>query len=128
MLLALSGYQVTVRGQASISRGRELARVAGIKNAAALDALAGDPVSVDLIAEGPWMLAQPSIQPSVLTLPPGGISSATPVDRLTGTVTLHDANWKAEFLANAVVIYQATLRLAPGELRWDPVVFSYGPV
>jgi hypothetical protein len=128
MLLALSGYQVTVRGQASISRGRELARVAGIKNAAALDALAGDPVSVDLIAEGPWMLAQPSIQPSVLTLPPGGISSATPVDRLTGTVTLHDANWKAEFLANAVVISQATLRLAPGELRWDPVVFSYGPV
>jgi hypothetical protein len=26
------------------------------------------------------------------------------------------------------LISQATLHLAPGELRWDPVVFSYGPV
>jgi hypothetical protein len=128
MLLALSGYQVTARGETSISRGRELARVAGLANASALDALAGDPVSVDLTAEGPWMLIQPPIQPSVLTLPPGGISSATPADRLTGTVTLHDANWKAEFLANAVLISQATLHLAHGELRWEPVVFSYGPV
>jgi hypothetical protein len=126
--LSLSGYQVTVHGETSISRGRELARVAGLANVAALDALAGDPVSVDLTAEGPWMLAHPSIQPSVLTLPPGGISSATPADRLTGTVTLHNANWKAEFLANAVLISQATLHLAPGELRWEPVVFSYGPV
>jgi hypothetical protein len=126
--LSLSGYQVTVHGETSISRGRELARVAGLAYVAALDALAGDPVSVDLTAEGPWMLAHPSIQPSVLTLPPGGISSATPADRLTGTVTLHNANWKAEFLANAVLISQATLHLAPGELRWEPVVFSYGPV
>jgi hypothetical protein len=126
--LTLSGYQVTVRGQASISRGRELARVAGFANAAALDALAGAPVSVDLTADGPWMLIQPPIQPSGLTLPPSGISFATPADSLTGTVTLHNANWKAEFLANAVLISQATLHLAPGELRWDPAVFSYGPV
>jgi hypothetical protein len=41
---------------------------------------------------------------------------------------LHDANWKADFLTNAVLISQATLHLAPGELRWDPVLFSYGPV
>jgi hypothetical protein len=126
--LTLSGYQVTVRGQASISRGRELARVAGFANAAALDALAGAPVSVDLTADGPWMLIQPPIQPSGLTLPPSGISFATPADSLTGTVILHNANWKAEFLANAVLISQATLHLAPGELRWEPVVFSYGPV
>ena len=125
---ALSGYQVTVRGETSISRGRELARVVGLANASALDDMAGDPVSVDLTAEGPWMLPQQPNQPSVLTLPPGGISSATPADRLTGTVTLHNANWKAEFLTNAVLISQATLHLAPGELRWDPVVFSYGPV
>ena len=125
--LTLSGYQVTVRGETSISRGRELARVAGLANAA-LDALAGDTASVDLTAEGPWMQAQSSIQPLILTLPPGGISSATSADRLTGTVILRDANWKAEFLANAVLISQATLHLAPGELRWDPVVFSYGPV
>ena len=37
---------------------REMAHVAGLENAAALDALAGDPVAVDLSAEGPWMTAQ----------------------------------------------------------------------
>ena len=54
--LMLSGYQLTVRGQASITRARDLARVAGIINTTALDTLAGDPVSVDLVASGPWML------------------------------------------------------------------------
>jgi hypothetical protein len=47
---------------------------------------------------------------------------------LTGTVTLRNANWKADYLANPVEISQATLHLSLSELRWDPVVFSYGPV
>jgi hypothetical protein len=126
--LTLSGYQVTVRGETSISRGRELAHMVGLVNASTLDALAGDPVYIDLTAVGPWMLAQQQNQPSVLTLPSGSTSSATPADSLTGTVTLHNANWKAEFLTNAVLISQATLHLVPGELRWEPIVFSYGPV
>jgi hypothetical protein len=130
--LMLSGYQLSVRGQASISRGRELARVAGIRNVAALDALAGDPVSVDLAASGPWML--PVQTSPVQTLSLGGLSLAatppttTPADRLTGTVTLRNATWKADYLVNPVEISQATLHLASGELRWDPVLFSYGPV
>jgi hypothetical protein len=125
--LSLSGYQVTVHGETSISRGRELARVAGLANAA-LDALAGDSASMDLTAEGPWMQAQSSIQPLILALPSGGAAQSALTDRLTGAVTLHNANWKAEFLANSVLISQATLHIAPGELRWEPVVFSYGPV
>ncbi len=128
---SLSGYQVTVHGQASISRGRELARVAGLANAD-LDALAGDSASVDLTAEGPWMQSQTPIlsevQTTFLALPSGGAAPSAPADSITGTVTLHNANWKAEFLANAVLISQATLHVAPGELRWEPVVFSYGPV
>jgi hypothetical protein len=43
-------------------------------------------------------------------------------------VTLHNANWKADFLASHVEIAQATLHLGQSGLRWDPVVFSYGPV
>ncbi len=129
--LSLSGYQVTVRGQASISRARELARVAGLANPA-LDALAGDSASLDLTVEGPWLQAQSpilsAVQTTFMALPSGGAAPSAPTDLLTGTVALHNANWKAEFLANAVLISQATLHLAPGELRWDPVVFSYGPV
>jgi hypothetical protein len=130
--LALSGYQLTLRGQASIGRSRELAHLAGLANAGALDALAGDPVSLDLTAEGPWMAAQGPAP----RLPSAGIAFAEagslplPVraDSLTGTVILHDVNWKADYLANHVEISQATLHLGEGELRWDPVVFSYGPV
>jgi len=116
--LALAGYQLTVRGQASIARARELAHVAGLANAAALDALAGDPVSVDLTAEGPWMPAE--------RVPFGARHPSS--DDLTGTVTLRNANWKADYLVNHVEISQATLHLASDELRWDPVVFSYGPL
>jgi hypothetical protein len=83
---------------------------------------------MDLTAEGPWMQAQSSIQPLILALPSGGAAQSALTDRLTGAVTLHNANWKAEFLANSVLISQATLHIAPGELRWEPVVFSYGPV
>ena len=131
--LMLSGYQLTVRGQASISRGRELARVAGISNATALDSLVGDPVSLDLAASGPWMLSVQTLPAK--TLSSGGLTptdapppSAVSADLLTGTVTLRNATWKVDYLANPVEISQATLHLDSGELRWDPVVFSYGPV
>jgi hypothetical protein len=130
--LLLSGYQITVRGQATISRGRELARVAGFRNFAALDALAGDPASVDLTASGPWMLPVQTLPVQPLSL--GGLSPAdelpseAPADSLTGTVILHNATWKADYLVNPVEISHATLHLAYSELRWDPVVFSYGPV
>jgi hypothetical protein len=80
-----------------------------------LDGLAGDAAQVDLSAEGPW-------------LAPADAAA----DRLSGTVNLHNVNWKADYLANHLVIAQATLRLdTSGEqcaIQWDPVVFSYGPV
>ena len=43
-------------------------------------------------------------------------------------MTLHNANWKADFLASHVQIAEATLHLDGASLRWDPVVFSYGPL
>jgi hypothetical protein len=131
---AFSGYQLTMRGQASIKRGRELAQLAGINNAPALDDLSGDPISVDLTAEGPWMPTQtPAVSPQsvspVSPISPASAPQLAPAtDTLAGTVTLRSAVWKADYLANPVKISQATLHLAQGELRWDPVVFSYGPV
>ena len=135
--LALSGYRVTVHGQAGMARARELAHVAGLQDAAVLDALAGDPLSVDLSAEGPWMPAQNipfsgSSAGGAVTRAgnePAVAEAGAPVtDSVAGTVTLRDANWKADYLANHVEIAQATLHLGNGEARWDPVVFSYGPV
>jgi len=131
--LMLSGYQLTMRGQASIARARDLARVAGISNTTAVDTLSGDPVSVDLTAGGPWMLPVQTLPVQTLSLgdltpTAASLTSAAPADSLTGTVTLRNATWKADYLVNPVEISQATLHLDSGELRWDPIVFSYGPV
>lgn len=68
-------------------------------------------------------LAVSDLLPTAAPLP-----SAAPADSFTGTVTLRNATWKADYLVNPVEISQATIHLASGELRWDPVVFSYGPV
>jgi hypothetical protein len=117
--LRLTGYSLGIHGQASLARGRELAHMAGMADAPALDALAGEPVAVDVRADGPWMLVESA---SAV-----GRSQAR-IDRLSGTVTLRNANWKADYLANPVLISQATLHLEDGQSRWEPVVFSYGPV
>jgi hypothetical protein len=126
--LMLSGYQLTIHGQASITRARDLAQVAGIRNSMSMDALAGDPVSVDLAASGPWMLPAQTLSLGGLSTTDAPLPSAAPADSLTGTVTLHNATWKVDYLVNPVEISQATLHLASDEFRWDPVVFSYGPV
>jgi hypothetical protein len=134
--LGLSGYQVTLRGQAALARAREIAHVAGMADAGVLDELAGEAVTVDMSAEGPWMDSE-RIPFSSIPQAPGATAQASspvevaPADRLTGTVTLHNVNWKADYLANHVEIPQATLNLDRGAgagYRWDPVSFSYGPV
>jgi hypothetical protein len=127
--LALSGYQVTVHGQASIARAREFAHVSGMESASALDTLAGEPLQIDLNAEGPWMAPRRPLGQLPTPATSGApVPVAAPGDTLAGTVTLHNSNWKADYLANHVEISQATLHLEPGQLRWDPVAFSYGPL
>jgi hypothetical protein len=146
---ALSGYQIGIRGQASFARARELAHAAGIPASDVLATLAGDPIAVDLIAAGPWMPAEeiPSesiapvdgVAPAETTSvnPPGSPASAPPVgiapeppvrDTLTGTVDIRNANWKADYLAGHVVVNEATLHIENGDLRWDPVDLTYGPL
>jgi hypothetical protein len=139
--LGFRSYQISVRGQASIQRGRELAHATGISGAAALDSLAGDPLTLDLSAQGPWLpteqILSTEIQPAGaaaaaiigLVAMPGSSDSADPIaDSLGGTVTVRNANWKADYLANHVEISEATLHLDNGDVRWDPVDFAYGPL
>jgi hypothetical protein len=139
--LALSGYQVGVRGQASFARARELAHAAGIPQSEALAALAGDPLTVDLTAAGPWMQEEVPLVANTGSASASTVAQKSPpsapavsadvtpsADSLTGTVTLRNANWKADFLANHVQIAEATLHLDGANLRWDPVAFSYGPL
>ena len=139
--LGLGGYQVTMHGQASVVRGRELAQAAGLKQTAALQSVAGEPLTVDLDAEGPWLPSEESlpggIQPgglaagavSGLVSTFGPVEDAVPkADTLNATATLHNANWKSDFLANHVQITEATLHLEDGETRWDPIEFTYGPL
>ncbi|HUV70973.1 MAG TPA: AsmA family protein [Terracidiphilus sp.] len=150
VLLEAKGYDVRLRGQASIARSRELAHAAGVQGADGLNALAGDPLTVDLDATGPWMpigetfagsvpLALPAAETpqrvgshAAQTKPEAGAPEIPSSDSLSGTVTLRNANWKADYLANHVEITEATLHVnlagGIGESQWDPVVFSYGPL
>ena len=104
-------------------------------------------MTVDLTAAGPWISADKpsadkipmdkiSAEPNLTSNPP---SAALPIaentkgeslkeDSLSGTVVLHNANWKAEYLANHLTLSQATLHLSDSESRWEPVEFTYGPV
>lgn len=136
---AAAGYQATLRGSVSLSRLRELARTAGIADVTALEGLAGEPATLDLHAEGSWLPAPSSPPPPE---PIAGSSAASlagtldgtlalrdaDTDRLSGTVTLHDANWRSDILANHVSIEQAVLHLGNENMVWDPIEFSEGPV
>jgi hypothetical protein len=143
--LTLDSYKVALHGQASLARARELVHVAGMAGSAELDALAGDAITIDLAAQGPWLPAErnPFAAPAVPAPPIPAKTASQPAaaaqpeppptdDSLTGTVTLHNANWKAAYLTNHVMIAQAVLHIArsgaAGTLRWDPIAFAYGPV
>jgi hypothetical protein len=150
--LELPGYQVGMRGQVSVAQGRELARAVGIRQATELNGLAGDPLAVDLTAAGPWL---PAAEVSLEGAPPVAAVASVPVrgksaqaksaalkqdtafvipaaDSLSGTVTMHGANWNADYLANHVQISDATLHVnllgGAGDIQWAPVNFSYGPL
>jgi len=136
--LALNGFALGVHGTASIARLREFAHLAGSPAESALAQLAGEPAALDFAAAGPW------VPPTEITL--AAPAQRTPSIRTSGTLTLRDANWKAPFLANPVMISAATLQVvssngvssavsvqSPGAATapmviWDPVEFSYGAV
>ncbi len=117
--LAAKGYQLTANGPTALPRLREFAHLSGLADTSMLDGLAGEPAALDLAAQGPWL--PPSNEESVGAAPSGS-------DQITGTIALHDANWKSASLANPVAISAATLHLDGTTLAWDPVSFAYGPI
>jgi uncharacterized protein involved in outer membrane biogenesis len=138
---AFHSYQLGMRGQVGVQSARELAHVFGLPHASELNDLAGDPLAVDLNAQGPWLPAEDTFtsegQPAAtaagiaqgIVRTTGASGVVDPVaDSLTGTVMLRNANWKADYLANHVEISDATLHLNNGEMRWDPINFVYGPL
>jgi AsmA-like protein len=127
-----AGYQASVHGPASLTRIRELAHLAGIGNVAALDGMAGDPATLDLNTEGPWvsMPQAPADAPVgiAVSLDNALVLKNADSDQLTGIITVHNANWKSGALANHVEIAQAVLHLGGKATVWDPIQFSDGPV
>lgn len=129
--ISSSGYQLGIHGPGTPVRVRELARAGGLPDADALDAIAGDPVTLDLGIEGPWLPA-PNLSPTVdgVVAPPHHPAQsplgAVTADRLKGTVTLHNATWKSNALAAPVQISEATLYLGGTDIHWGSVAFSYG--
>jgi len=129
---SVSGYQASVRGPASLPRIRELAHLAGVGDISALDGIAGDPATLDLSAEGPWLPTPrtPETLPADIgsSLDNALVLRDADADQLTGTITVHNANWKSGALANHLVIAEAVLHLGGEAIVWDPVEFSDGPV
>jgi len=119
--LSLTGFQVGLHGSVSIARLREFAHSGGESAETSLSQLAGEPASLDLESSGPWL------PPIEVTL---GSPAAPPAPSVhsSGSIAFRDANWKPSFLANAVLIHQATLHFDNGAMKWDPIEFSYGPV
>jgi hypothetical protein len=126
--LSMNSFQVGIRGAAAWPRLKELAHVAGAGHASDLDNLDGAPATLDLTASGPWLAASPPLHQEISTVPAAPPLAGGASDHINGTIVLHAATWKADFLANSVDIANATLRFDENGARWDPVAFTYGPV
>ncbi|MFP5236680.1 MAG: AsmA family protein [Acidobacteriota bacterium] len=112
--IALHGFEVAAHGPASLPRLRELALAAGFSQVNMLAQIAGDPATVNMTAEGPWL-------PSIL---PAGTANGS----MSGTIALKEANWRTQFLAGPVLLPSATLHFENGAMNWEPVNFTFGPV
>jgi hypothetical protein len=131
--LTLTSYQVGIRGGAALASLGELARIAGLAKALDLEKIGGPPATLDLTARGPWLRAPAPVvedlgAASSATLTPTPVLVGVASDHVNGTITLHGATWKPEFLASPVEVSNAVLRFDESGLRWDPVSFAYGPV
>lgn len=136
--LTIHGYELSIRGQAGMAISRQFAHLAGFEHLAGLDAVSGGPLTLAFDAQGSWLQPEPiELTPPQLVVPDPAPNSdaADPArsqisspDSLTGTITVHNAVWKPDYLARSVTIAQATLHLDGDGAQWDPVEFSYGPV
>jgi hypothetical protein len=123
--LALSNFELGVHGTAALPRLREFAHVTGSPAEQVLAQFAGDAAMLDFTAQGSWV---PPPDTRLALSPANGPAPPPNSIQTNGTIGLKNANWKADFLANPVMIPSATLHMENSRLLWDPVEFSYGPV
>ncbi len=130
--LTLTSYEVGIRGGVALARLGELARVAGLPQAVDLERLEGPAAVLDLNAYGPWLRSPPALGDDLASASATLPSSPTLVegasDHISGSIALHGAAWKPDFLANRVELATAVLRFDDSGARWNPVAFTYGPV
>jgi uncharacterized protein involved in outer membrane biogenesis len=132
--LSRAGYAVSIQGPGAFARLKEMAQTAGADQFAILNNLAGDPATLDIQASGPWLPAEESRPGFASSVDLGAAdasrsAAANPQkDQILGTMTLRNANWKADQLAGPVEITQATVHFNPGGWVVDPVEFVYGPL
>jgi hypothetical protein len=120
--LTRQGFDVGVRGTASLSRLRDLGHITGISQADALSQVtstAATPASLDLHLSGPWLAST-----SFATTSPSPDAAAK---KLSGSVVLRNAAWKPGYLAAPIDLGSATLRFVNGLAVWDSISFAYGP-
>ncbi|MDE3163738.1 MAG: AsmA family protein [Acidobacteriota bacterium] len=134
MTLSRGGYAISLQGPGAFARLKEMAQTVGTDQFAILNNMAGDPAMLDLHASGPWMSAEesrPGFASSADQDAADASSSAAAnpqKDQILGTMTLRNANWKADQLAGPVEIAQATIHFNPGGWVVDSVEFVYGPL
>jgi len=115
--LTAQGYQATITGTAGIGRLRELAYSLGGTHLDAADGFAGGTADFSLTAQGPWIAKETET-----------LQAAAPQgDLLSGSLTLHHAEWRAAYLARPVQLAQGTATFADGSADFSSE-FTYGNV
>ena len=130
--LTFSGYQLgpARAGQPSPAPG-SLPASASMRNASALDGLAGEPITVDLSAAGPLDAVGPPLPPPISPPPPPPIIRLKPWpppscrNRRSSTTSTGKPPSSTNHYCK---LRKPPLHIGQGEIHWDPVEFTYGPI
>lgn len=116
--LTAQSYVTTITGSAGIARLRELAYGFGWRHLDAVDSFSGGTADFNLAAQGPWIAPENAegLLPSMSSPEPGS---------LTGTLTLHHAEWRAGYLARPAELAEGTITVLEDGVDFAGD-FSYG--
>jgi len=115
------GYEAALAGTAGIERLRELAYALGWPHVDAADGFSAGTADFSLTAQGPW-IAKGNAS-GALQLP--ALQSGSGSGSLSGSLTLHHAEWRAGYLARPVELAQGTATFGGGHVDFGGE-FTYG--
>jgi len=140
------GYDAVVSGSAAPGRVRDLAYAFGLPHLDAADSFTGGTADFELKARGAWIPSADLNAPSQLTpalanserksgqaIEPAGVQvlaadapgAPQAQESFSGSIELHHAQWKADFLAYPVEFTQATATISGGNATFASD-FSFG--